>query len=55
MGDKVIEVEGFKKFYGECLLIDDLIFKVFKGVIVGIVGFNGVGKFMFFRMLMGLE
>ena len=35
LGDKVIEVEGLKKSYGERLLIDDLTFKVPKGAIVG--------------------
>jgi|TARA_Y100001970_G_scaffold26966_1_gene32648 ATP-binding cassette ChvD family protein len=55
LGDKVIEVEGLKKSYGERLLIDDLTFKVPKGAIVGIVGPNGAGKSTLFRMLTGSE
>lgn len=41
--------------YGDCVFIDDLMFKVLKGVIVGIVGFNGVGKLILFRMFIGVE
>ena len=55
LGDKVIEVEGLKKSYGDRLLIDDLTFKVPKGAIVGIVGPNGAGKSTLFRMLTGSE
>ncbi len=55
LGDKVIEVSGLKKSYGERLLIDDLNFKVPKGAIVGIIGPNGAGKSTLFRMLNGQE
>ncbi|NDV92152.1 energy-dependent translational throttle protein EttA [Alteromonas sp. 345S023] len=55
LGDKVIEVEGLNKSYGERVLIDNLSFKVPKGAIVGIVGPNGAGKSTLFRMLTGAE
>lgn len=55
LGDKVIEVSGLRKSYGERLLIDDLNFKVPKGAIVGIIGPNGAGKSTLFRMLNGQE
>ena len=55
LGDKVIEVTGLKKSYGDRLLIDDLTFKMPKGAIVGIVGPNGAGKSTLFKMLSGDE
>jgi sulfate-transporting ATPase len=55
LGDKVIEVTGLKKSYGDRLLIDDLTFKLPKGAIVGIVGPNGAGKSTLFKMLSGDE
>lgn len=55
LGDKVIEVSGLKKSYGDRVLIDDLSFTVPKGAIVGIIGPNGAGKSTLFRMLNGQE
>ncbi len=55
LGDKVIEVTGLKKSYGDRMLIDDLSFVVPKGAIVGIIGPNGAGKSTLFRMLSGDE
>jgi len=55
LGDKVIEVEGLRKVFGDRLLFDDVTFTVPKGAIVGIVGANGMGKSTLFRMLMGHE
>jgi sulfate-transporting ATPase len=55
LGDKVFEVTGLKKSYGDRLLIDDLTFKMPKGAIVGIVGPNGAGKSTLFKMLSGDE
>ncbi len=55
LGDKVIEVEGLRKVFGDRLLFDDVSFTVPKGAIVGIVGANGMGKSTLFRLLMGHE
>ena len=55
LGDKVIDVNGLHKSYGDRVLIDDLTFSVPKGAIVGIVGPNGAGKSTLFRMLTGAE
>ncbi len=55
LGDKVIEVEGLRKVFGDRLLFDDVSFTVPKGAIVGIIGANGMGKSTLFRLLMGYE
>jgi ATP-binding cassette ChvD family protein len=55
LGEKVIEVNGVNKAYGERVLIDDMNFTVPKGAIVGIIGPNGAGKSTLFRMISGQE
>jgi sulfate-transporting ATPase len=55
LGDKVIELNGVSKAYGERLLIDNLTLSVPAGAIVGIIGPNGAGKSTLFRMLTGQE
>ena len=55
LGQKVIEVEGLRKAYGDRLLIDDLSFSLPPGGIVGVIGPNGAGKSTLFRMLTGQE
>ena len=55
LGDKVLEVNGVRKGYGDRVLIDDLNFSVPKGAIVGIIGGNGAGKSTLFRMITGQE
>ncbi len=55
LGDRVVEVEGLSKAFGDRLLIDDLSFKLPPGGIVGVIGPNGAGKTTLFQMLMGKE
>jgi len=55
LGQKVIEVEGLNKGYGETLLIEGLSFSLPPGGIVGVIGPNGAGKTTLFRMLTGQE
>ena len=55
LGDKVIEVKGLRKVFGDRLLFDNVSFSVPKGAIVGIIGANGMGKSTLFRLLMGHE
>ncbi len=55
LGDLVIEAEGLSKAFGDCLLIENLSFKIPPGAIVGIIGPNGAGKTTLFRMITGQE
>ncbi len=55
LGDRVIELVGVRKAYGERLLMDDVTFSVPAGAIVGIIGPNGAGKSTLFRMIAGKE
>ncbi len=53
LGNKVIEVEGISKSFGDRLLYENLSFTVPPTAIVGIVGANGAGKTTLFRMITG--
>lgn len=55
LGDKVIEVNGVSKSYGDRLLINDLSLSIPQGAIVGIIGGNGAGKSTLLRMITGKE
>ncbi|NMB54995.1 MAG: energy-dependent translational throttle protein EttA [Leptolinea sp.] len=55
LGDKVIELTGVTKAYGERLLIDNLNLSIPAGGIVGIIGPNGAGKTTLLRMITGQE
>src|SRR5690606_24633997 len=55
LGEKVIDVRGVSKAFGDKLLIDDLSCSIPRGAIVGIIGGNGAGKTTFFRMITGQE
>ncbi len=55
LGDKVIEVNGVSKSFGNENLFQDLSFTVPKGAIVGVIGGNGTGKTTLFKMIAGSE
>ncbi|MEM7544053.1 MAG: energy-dependent translational throttle protein EttA [Pseudomonadota bacterium] len=55
LGNRVIELEGVSKGYGDNLLINDLSFSLPPGGIVGVIGPNGAGKSTLFRMITGQE
>ena len=55
LGDKVIDLKGLSKGFGEKLLIDHLNASIPKGAIVGIIGGNGAGKSTLFKLITGAE
>ena len=55
LGDKVIEVKGLAKAYGDRALMEDVSFSIPAGAIVGVVGGNGAGKTTLLRLLDGRE
>lgn len=55
LGDKVIDITGLSKSYGDRLLFDNMSFSVPKGAIVGIIGPNGAGKSTLFKMITKIE
>ncbi len=55
LGNKVIEVKGVTKAYGDKLLFDNLEFTLPPNGIVGVIGPNGAGKTTLFRLIMGIE
>jgi sulfate-transporting ATPase len=55
LGDKVIDIEGISKSFGERVLFENLDISIPKNAIVGIIGPNGVGKSTLFKIIMGKE
>jgi energy-dependent translational throttle protein EttA len=52
LGDKVIEMEGVSKGYGDRILFENLTFKLPPAGIIGVIGPNGAGKTTLFRLIM---
>jgi ABC-2 type transport system ATP-binding protein len=53
-GERVIEVRGLKRRFGDIYAVDGIDFEVRRGEIFGLLGANGAGKSTTFRMLCGL-
>jgi len=53
--EKVLEVKGLKKFYGESEILQGIDLAVHRGEVVVILGPSGCGKSTFLRCLNGLE
>lgn len=53
--DKVIEVSGLVKRFGDFTAVDNISFEVYRGEIFGFLGANGAGKTTAMRMLCGLS
>ena len=53
--DRMIEVKGLGKKFGELKVLDDISLKVERGDLFGIVGHSGAGKSTLLRCLNGLE
>jgi len=55
LGDKLIELRGVTKGYGDRVLFSDLSLIVPPGGILGVIGANGVGKTTLMRLILGSE
>ena len=55
LGDKVIEMHGVSKGYGDRELFQDLNFALPPNGIIGVIGPNGAGKTTLFRLIMKQE
>jgi sulfate-transporting ATPase len=53
LGDVVIEAEGLAKGFDDTLLMENVVFALPPGAIVGVIGPNGAGKTTLFRMIVG--
>jgi energy-dependent translational throttle protein EttA len=55
LGNKVIEVQGVSKAFGDKLLFENLEFSLPPAGIVGVIGPNGAGKTTLFRLITGQD
>ncbi len=52
LGDKVVEMEGVTKGFGDRMLFENLTFKLPPAGIIGVIGPNGAGKTTLFKLIM---
>ncbi len=52
---RMIELQGLTKRYGDTLAVDDLTFDITPGCVTGFLGPNGAGKTTTMRMILGLD
>jgi len=52
LGDRVIEMNGVTKGYGDRILFENLTFKLPPAGIIGVIGPNGAGKTTLFKLIM---
>ncbi|MGA2489377.1 MAG: ATP-binding cassette domain-containing protein, partial [Anaerolineales bacterium] len=55
MNDLVIQVQDFRKVYGDFTAVDGISFEVHQGEIFGLLGPNGAGKTTTLESLEGLR
>ena len=55
LGDKVIDMKGVSKAFGDRILFQDLEFALPPNGIIGVIGPNGAGKTTLFRLIMEQE
>ena len=55
LGDKVIDIKGVGKSYGERTLFSDLTFSLPPQAKLGVIGANGMGKSTLMKIIMGTE
>ena len=54
MDDRVLEIDGISKRYGQTVAVEDLTFEVRAGELFGFVGRNGAGKTTTMRAVLGV-
>jgi ABC-2 type transport system ATP-binding protein len=54
MAERMLEIEGISKRYGETVAVQDLTFEVHAGELFGFVGRNGAGKTTTMRIVLGV-
>lgn len=52
LGDRVVEMEGVTKGFGDRILFENLSFKLPPAGIIGVIGPNGAGKTTLFKLIM---